>query len=684
MPTIRKLPVGLVNKIAAGEVIERPSSVVKEMLENSIDAGSTHVEISVDGGGIDMIRISDNGCGIGPDQLDLAVAPHATSKLESSDDLFDVRTLGFRGEALASIAEISHLSLRSRTHDSDSGYELIVKGGEKEPIRPCSAPIGTTIEVRHLFFNTPVRRKFLKTPQTEMGHVIEAFTRIALAFPHVHMVLNSNDRVLHDLPPTERWSERIRAFFGDEVADCLIPIDQADERVKIRGYVTDPSVSRSNNRMQYLFLNGRYIRDRSLQHALGEAYRGLLMVGRMPVCFLHVDVDPKTVDVNVHPTKVEVRFEDSGAIYSRLLHSLRHKFLNSDLVAKVRTPGSTPVESVAATPFSSTSRDMSHSEELLQWARGNSTAGSGAAFAGVGVAAASGGGAAGLPGALGGVPDFRPFPGAGSSRDPFFAPPSSPFTQTAPAAALGASGMSFGGGLARPWSPNDPIELPLSDGTDDQSSESSGAKSLLHIELPEDAEQPVSGRYRPQGFQIHDRYLVTEDESGMVVIDQHALHERIMYEQIRKKVMSKSLERQRLLVPEPVKLPPNEAAAALAAKETLAEIGIEIEPFGGDTILVTACPSILSKMGPADMLRQVLEPLMSGAKKPNARDLLDDLMNMIACKAAVKAGDRLSSEEISALLEQREHYQDSHHCPHGRPTALFFSREQLDKMFKRI
>lgn len=689
MPTIRKLPVGLVNKIAAGEVIERPSSVVKEMLENSIDAGATHVEISVDGGGIDMIRISDNGCGIGPDQLELAIAPHATSKLESSDDLFDVRTLGFRGEALASIAEISHLSLRSRTHESDSGYELIVKGGEQEPIRPCSAPVGTTIEVRHLFFNTPVRRKFLKTPQTEMGHVIEAFTRIALAFPHVHMVLNSNDRVLHDLPPTERWSERIRAFFGDEVADCLIPIDQADERVKIRGYVTDPSVSRSNNRMQYLFLNGRYIRDRSLQHALGEAYRGLLMVGRMPVCFLHVDVDPKTVDVNVHPTKVEVRFEDSGAIYSRLLHSLRHKFLNSDLVAKVRTPASAAVETVAATPFSSTSRDMAHSEELLQWARGNSAAGADAAFAGT--ASAPAGVAAGLPSGLpvglNGVPEFRPFPGASAMRDPFFAPSPSAFSQTPSAfsqaapGAMHSGGVALGSGLARPWSPDDPVEVPLADSS--EAAAEAALDPLMRIDHGTGPEQSVSGYHRPQGFQIHDRYLVTQDQSGMVIIDQHALHERIMYEQIRKKVMSKSLERQRLLVPEPVKLPPNEAAAALSAKDMLEEIGIEIEPFGGDTILVTAYPSILAKMGPADMLRQVLEPLMSGAKKPNARDLLDDLMNMIACKAAVKAGDRLSSEEISALLEQREHYQDSHHCPHGRPTALFFSREQLDKMFKR-
>jgi DNA mismatch repair protein MutL len=658
MPTIRQLPIGLINKIAAGEVIERPSSVVKEMLENSVDAGATHIELSVDGGGVDMIRITDNGCGISPEQLELAVAPHATSKLESSDDLFDVRTLGFRGEALASIAEISHLTLRSRTAESDSGHELVVKGGEKEPIRPCSSPVGTTIEVRHLFFNTPVRRKFLKSSQTEMGHVIEAFTRIALAFPRVHMRLVSNERVLHDLIPTERWSERIRAFFGDEVSDSLIAIEQRDDRVGIRGYVSDPSVSRTHNRMQYLFLNGRYIRDRSLQHALGEAYRGLLMVGRMPVCFLHVEVDPKTVDVNVHPTKVEVRFEDSGAIYSRLLSSLRTKFLNSDLVARVRAP-SEPViaPTLADVTFPvTTTHQVSNESDLLSWAKTN---------------AAASVGSPNLGGLLGrGVPEFQPFPSSqhnslgGSGRtasamdDPFYSPVAT---------------------LDRPLLAND-ASIAIADIEENESR----TESPNRLPAALDHERSIEGSAKNIGFQIHNRYLVTQDEAGMVIIDQHALHERILYEQIKTKVLSKSLDRQRLLVPEPVTLSPNEAAAAIDAQETLAEIGLELEPFGGDTVLLTAYPAILAKMGRAEMLRQVLEPLMAGGKKADARNLLDELMNMMACKAAVKAGDRLSTEEISALLEQREHYQDTHHCPHGRPTALFFSREQLDKMFKRI
>lgn len=643
MPTIRKLPVGLVNKIAAGEVIERPASVVKELLENSIDAGAKQVEVSIEGGGIDLIRITDNGCGIDQSQLTLAVAPHATSKLREDDDLFDVRTLGFRGEALASIAEISHMTLRSRIADEDSAYELIIRGGEQEPIRPTSGPVGTTIEIRHLFFNTPVRRKFMKSAQTEMGHVVEAFTRVALAYPHVHLLLLSGGRVLHDLPPTERWSERIRTFFGDEVADALMSIDQRDDKVSIRGYVADPSVSRSNNRMQYLFLNGRYIRDRALQHSLGEAYRGLLMVGRLPVCFLHIEIDPKTVDVNVHPTKVEVRFEDSGSIYSRLLSGLRTKFLNSNLVAKVRSEAVLPVEAAAFQAIPALAPEASSPTGLLDWAKSS---------------------ASNLPGR---VPEFRPFsdnnrfsvPNLGTNRaatmeDPFF----SPSTAT----------------LARPshaenW---------------EAETASPEIRRVDNVPMDETSSHSIDGSKRHLGFQIHNRYLVTEDETGMVIVDQHALHERILYEQIKNKVLSKSLDVQNLLVPETITLAASEMALALEYQQILADIGLTIEPFGGDTLLISSYPAILQGISPGEVLRQVLEPMLSGGKKPDVRNLLDELMNMIACKAAVKAGDRLTPDEISSLLEQREMYQDTHHCPHGRPTALFFSRDQLDKMFKRI
>ncbi|MFN6137250.1 MAG: DNA mismatch repair protein MutL, partial [Planctomycetota bacterium] len=377
---------------------------------------------------------------------------------------------------------------------------------------------------------------------------------------------------------------------------------------------------------------------RALQHALSEAYRGLLMVGRMPVCFLQMEIDPKTVDVNVHPTKVEVRFEDSGAIYSRLLHTIRHRFLTSNLVAKPRDatidPQATPIPTPTTGPANTPSMaPASSNTALMDWARSQQS-----------------------------VPDFRPFPSSGFSNDPFR---SEPFTPVAP--------------TQQPaWTPSvSPVQNPVALSADplldaiDFSPKHSGAQDIM-------------GSARAVGFQIHNRYLITQDEAGMVIIDQHALHERILFEQIKTKVLSKSLDRQRILVPATVQLTSAEAAMALDSKEMLAEIGFEVESFGGDTIVLNAYPSILSKRAPEEMLRQVLEALMSGGKKVNAQDVLDELMNMMACKAAIKAGDRLSDPEITALLEQRHLYHDTHHCPHGRPTALFFSRDQLDKMFKRI
>ena len=284
---IRQLPAHLVNQIAAGEVIERPASVVKELLENSIDAGSTRIELSLEGGGVELIRISDDGCGMTAEQLPLAVTSHATSKLTDDESLFHVR---------------------SRAEGQDGGCQIDIRGGVIETPGPCGCPVGTVIEVRNLFFNTPVRRKFLKTPQTERGHIVEAFTRLALANPKVHFVLRNGDKEMFDLLPTTRWADRIESFFGTEISEALIPIENQDETVQITGYACDPSVSRGNNRMQYLFLNGRHIRDRALQHALGEAYRGMLMVGRHPVCFLRMRMPADMIDVNVHPAKLEVRF----------------------------------------------------------------------------------------------------------------------------------------------------------------------------------------------------------------------------------------------------------------------------------------------------------------------------------------------------------------------------------------
>nr|WP_052303717.1 DNA mismatch repair endonuclease MutL [Pirellula staleyi] len=366
MPTIRQLSTSVINKIAAGEVIERPASVVKELLENAVDAGATRIDVHLESGGCDLVRITDNGCGIEPEQLMLAVASHATSKIVDADDLFRVATLGFRGEALASIAEISQLTIRSRTADSTEGAELVVHGGVAQPIMPCAAPIGTTLEVRNLFFNTPVRRKFLRQAQTEIGHCTEAFTRIALASEHIHFTLRHNERLLFDLPAGD-WRRRIGLLIGKEIELALIPIEAADDSTKLYGYTCDPQQNRSSNKLQYLFLNGRHIRDRSLQHALSEAYRGLLLTGRFPICFLRIEMPADTVDVNVHPSKLEVRFQDGGRLYSMILGTLRKKFLATDLTARLHRPQ-------GATETATSSMDESalaaHRRELVDWAKG--------------------------------------------------------------------------------------------------------------------------------------------------------------------------------------------------------------------------------------------------------------------------------------------------------------------------
>ncbi|NQU20358.1 MAG: DNA mismatch repair endonuclease MutL, partial [Candidatus Nealsonbacteria bacterium] len=548
MPTIRQLSQSLVNKIAAGEVIERPASVVKELMENAVDAGAGRIDVTVKGGGGEMIRVVDDGCGISGDQLPLAVASHATSKLTEADDLFRVGTLGFRGEALASIAEVSRLVLRSRTPESTGGMELEVTGGRAGEVTPCGCPVGTSVEVHNLFFNTPVRRKFLRTVQTEFGHVSEGFTRIALAATQVHFTLRHNDRTVFELAASESWPERIARFFGRDLAENLIYVESTDGDVRLTGYVANPTHSRANGRMQYLLLNGRHIRDRSLQHALGEAYRGLLMSGRYPIAFLRLEMPPDAVDVNVHPTKLEVRFQDSGRLYSQLLSTLRSKFLTSDLTPRVQS-----ADAADPTGGHDTARTAELRQELVDWAKGE-------------VASLD-------------VPQSTP-----------------------------------GGGLSADH--RQPLELSRLDRPDMAMDHGGPSGPAPHVPSGSSA----------GALQIHDRYLVTESEEGVTIIDQHALHERILYEQLRTRVLSESVETQNLLVPEPVDLTPVEAAAALEHGELLAQLGMKVEPFGGDTVLIAGYPAMLANMDPADVLHALLNQLLTAEKTPDACDLLDELL----------------------------------------------------------
>jgi DNA mismatch repair protein MutL len=601
MPRIQQLPPLVVNKIAAGEVIERPASVVKELLENSVDAGSTRIDIEVEQGGTEVIRVVDDGCGICADDLPLAFASHATSKLRDADDLFRIATLGFRGEALASVGGVAKVTLQSRPPEEDCGAELTCAGGELTAVRPWNGSPGTRIEVRHLFFNTPVRRKFLRATSTEMGHVSEAFTRLALAHarPHgkaLHLTLRHNNKPVYEVPATAALLDRVALFFGPEVSEQLYEVRSAQGPATLGGFIADPACERGTARMQYLFVNGRWVRDRSLGHALQEAYRGLLMTGRYAVAFLFLQLPPDLVDVNVHPTKCEVRFRDAQALHHLVFSAVRQRLRDENLTARLQVP-STVLPTAAPAP----------------------------------------------------PPEPSPFaPGPWSLSAPPPPAPPLPF-----AAALAAG----------PTPPASPAPAPA-------------PPPAPPAALPATAPSKV--------IQLYDAYLVVETEQGMLVIDQHALHERILFEQLKRRVRSGPLETQRLLIPEPVDLSAEQAARVLEQREALAELGLGVEDFGGGTVLVTSYPALLGRRTPQAVLRAVVDHLTSKEQVPSREVLFNDLLSLMACHAAVRSGDRLTPEEMEALIAQRALADDTHHCPHGRPTALLFSRHDLDRQFRRV
>jgi DNA mismatch repair protein MutL len=609
MKRIQQLPPSVVTKIAAGEVIERPSSVVKELLENSVDAGSRRIDIDVEQGGAEVIRVVDDGCGIVADDLPLALASHATSKLADADDLFRIATLGFRGEALASISGVAQVTLQSRATGQACGAEITCQGGTVSPVRVWNGAPGTRIEVRHLFYNTPVRRKFLRTPGTEMGHICETVTRLALSHPNLHLVLRHNGKLVYEVPATAGLLDRISLFFGAEVRDKLYGLSQDQGPATLKGYIADPACERGNAKMQYLFLNGRWIRDRSLGHAVQEAYRGLVMTGRYAVTFLFLTVPPDLVDVNVHPTKAEVRFRDSHALYSLVFATVRNRLSAENLTARLR------VTSTLAEPEA---RIENRGSRIEQEPR---------------------------------IEDrgLRIEQKAMASR---------PITQAV--------------------DPRSSILDPRSSLDSAFSKKESGSP-----ESPGNFQQ-LLGQSGFKAIQLYNAYLVVETPEGMLVIDQHALHERILFEQLKQRLRNGPLEAQRLLIPEPIDLTAEQAARTLEYREALAEFGLGVEDFGGGTILLTSYPAILGNRPPQDTLRAVVDHLTSKERMPTREQLFNDLLSLMACHSAVRAGDHLTPEEIAALVAQRELADDTHHCPHGRPTSLLFSKHDLDRQFRRV
>lgn len=618
-PEILRLPPDTVNRIAAGEVIERPASVIKELVENAIDAGASQVDIVVADGGRTMISVSDNGRGMSPDDLKLAVERHATSKLKPSEggdwDLLNISTMGFRGEALPSIGSIARLTLTSQTLNADSAWELSVNGGALSGPKPAPrfGLSGTRVEVKDLFFATPARLKFLKSERSEMMAISDMVKRLAMANPSVGLSLRNGER--KTLNVTEGTKDaagrlaRLSAILGRDFGDNAVEIDAEREGIHLTGFAGLPTFSRGNAQHQYLFINGRSVRDKLLHGAVRGAYQDFLARDRYPVVALYVDLPMDFVDVNVHPAKTEVRFRDPGMVRGLIVSALRHAL-------------------AAAGHRASTT--------VSDYALGRVQAGG----AGLGVTA--------------------PFRGG------------------------------FGGGApyAAPYQ-NDPALQPLIDGM------SAKVEEMPHGYHPA---QQMGGDYVPQPpgtypqeayplgmarAQLHETYIVAQTEDGIVIVDQHAAHERLVYERMKEEMKGKGVPRQTLLIPDIVDLGETDAARVLARIDELSEMGLIIEPFGTGAVAVRETPALLGEMDVQGLLRDLADDLAEYDEALSLKEKFEHVCGTMACHGSVRAGRRLTGEEMNALLRQMEATPHSGQCNHGRPTYVELKLADIERLFGR-
>jgi DNA mismatch repair protein MutL len=607
MRRVERLSDAVANQIAAGEVVERPASCVKELLENAIDAAATRVEIEVDGGGVELIRITDDGHGMDREDAVLALERHATSKIRLATDLHHVTTLGFRGEALPSIASVSRFVLTTQPRGSEGGTRITVEGGIVREVASAGAASGTSIEVRDLFYNVPARRKFLKTAQTEMSHITDAIVRLALAKPDVSFLLKSEGRTVLEVPRAQATDPRGRLgrILGKTVAEMLYPVapDDVARAIEVRGFVSSPELNERTARSLFLFVNGRFVRDRTIQHAVQDAYRTLLEKNRHPVVVLELAIDPARVDVNVHPQKTEVRFEESGAVH-RAVSGALSRTLAAQPWLKVKQP-----ELPAARTY------------LL-----------GGANAAAGLAST-----------------------ASRAHD-----------------ALRMTPLGFAGPRA------------ASPGTYGEAHREPYGEA--HREPSRQLEAPSTlgkfGSLEPVG-QVMATYLVCQAPGRMVVIDQHAAHERIAFERMKKQCAVRAVARQPLLVPMSIELDAARSALAHDARERLEEIGIELEPFGGNTWLVKSRPAAIGGANLETLVLDLLDELRDVGETTPMKETIESLLSCAACHTVVRAGDRLTAGEIKELLIQMDEIDFGAHCPHGRPVFVEWSERELASMFHR-
>jgi DNA mismatch repair protein MutL len=594
---IRVLPPELINQIAAGEVVERPASVVKELVENSLDAGARRILVEIEGGGADLVRVTDDGSGIAADELPLAVAAHATSKVSRSEDLAAIHTLGFRGEALASIASVSRFRLVSCLHGAQAGAEIEVEGGVLRGPRPAAARPGTVIEVRTLFCNVPARRKFLKSDAAETARVTETLESIALAHPHVSVELRSNGRKLLDLAPTDEPAKRTLDVLGKELEPELLEFEERFPELGglvVRGFAGKPAVARAGSRAIRIHLNGRPIADRTVIHAVREAYRGLVDPARTPTVALILELDPHEVDVNVHPQKSEVRFRAQSAIHSAVRKSIERALRAANL-----------------------------------------------------------------------VPHFTP--------DAFR---SIPLETAAPRAPLFGSGVAGAASARSPGAPNHAS-------SDGFAAFAALASGVIAEPKPVGDDEALGAEF--PYIQLLNGFLVTEDAQGIVIVDQHALHERAMFAMFMERLERGPLESQRLLVPIVIERSAREVEILAEIEPLLGRLGIAARPFGPRSIAVETVPTLLHSRNAdaASFVGDLLAKAVEHGSLVSLEAALHEIVDMMSCKAAVKAGDSLAPAEIRDLLRMRETVERAASCPHGRPTSIRIPRHELERRFGR-
>ena len=610
--SIRVLPPNLVNRIAAGEVVERPASALKEIVENALDAGATRVAVAIRDGGRALIAVTDDGCGMTPDEIALAVERHATSKLPDGD-LTHIDHFGFRGEALPSIGAVARLSITSRPHGADAAWCLAVEGGVKNDPVPAAHPPGSRVEIRDLFFATPARLKFLKTPRTEANHALDAVTRLAMAHPQVGFSFSDDGRERLTLAPEKsdlfnsRLS-RLRAIMGRDFAEAAVAVDVEREGLRLTGYAGLPTFNTGTTQNQYLFVNGRPVRDRLLLGAVRGAYRDVLAHDRHPALALFLTVDPEFVDVNVHPAKAEVRFRNPGLVRAMIVSGLKSAI--GDAGYRAADAASALTAAFRPEPgYGGSGGGYGHGST----ARANPYAAFDAALA-------------------------------------FQAPPGANEAAALPGLSLKPGGAARGSGGENAPSP------------------------------PENGEAFPLGQARAQ---LHETYIVAQTASGLVLVDQHAAHERIVLERIKAEIAVNGVKRQVLLLPEVVELDEAAADRLLDRDAELAGLGLTVEHFGADAVVVREIPAALGQTDVRALIREIADSLAEWDDASALTDRLDRILATIACHGSVRAGRRLSVEEMNALLRQIERTPRGGQCNHGRPTYVELKRADIERLFGR-